>query len=66
MTPGTRVRLKSNPDDTGVVIRPPAMGLVGTVYRPDEVLVRWDFPDAMTHIQIDRLEVIDPDEEDAA
>jgi len=62
MTPGTRVRLKSNPDETGVVIR----FSIGLRYRSDEVLVRWDFPDAMTNIQIDRLEVIDPDEEDAA
>jgi hypothetical protein len=59
MTPGTRVRLKTNPDDTGVVIRS-----VGTIVDPDEVLVRWDFPDAMTHIQRDRLEIIPREDED--
>lgn len=48
--PGTRVRLRNRPDDTGVVI--------GPGWQAGDVKVRWDEPDAMTYIAARQLEVV--------
>lgn len=47
---GARVRLRNRPDDTGVVI--------GPSFQVGDVKVRWDEPDAMTHVSMRQLEVI--------
>jgi hypothetical protein len=50
LSPGTRVRLRNRPDDTGVVI--------GPGWQAGDVKVRWDFPDAMTYLAAHQLEVV--------
>lgn len=47
--PGTKVRLRNRPEDTGVVL--------GMGSRPGDVRVRWDQPDAITYISARQLEV---------
>jgi hypothetical protein len=50
ITPGTRVRLRHRPDNTGQVI---GLGL-----QPGDVQVRWDATDEITSINVAQLEVL--------
>lgn len=47
--PGTKVRLRNRPEDTGTVL--------GMGSRPGDVRVRWDEPDAISYIAARQLEV---------